>query len=160
MATKTSRERIDALLAKTQANGCTEGEEQAAVEKAVELIRAAGYPTADFKFPEGYNAAGVKIPPEVEVPKRPEIIKQTCERLLMEITGRDKDGFTTGHSYEEILRRVKLIHPHGNTSIKCLRWYATHMNQQGCAMPQKRDRPVPKRRAPANDAMAEPAEAA
>ena len=148
MASKTPHERIRALLSKTRANGATEGEEAAAVDKATQLIVREGLPLSDFKFPPGYNKDGVPAAAEPEVPRRPRIIKQACESLLMEVTGRDKDGFTTGHSYEEVLRRVKIEFPDGNTSIKCLRWYVTHMKDQGVRMPQKRDRPVQQKRAP------------
>lgn len=161
----TPAERITALLTKNRANGATEEEETAAVDRALGLIRKERLQAADFEFPAGYSPLGIKIPPEgFDKNGRPEIIKQTCERLLMEVTGRDNDGFTTGHSYEEILRRVKAIHPHGQTSIKCLRWYATHMKEQDCKMPQKRDRPTPKQRAPkappANDDSAQAEQAA
>jgi hypothetical protein len=148
MASKTPHERVRALLSKTRANGATEGEETSSVDKALQLIVRDELPIGDFIFPAGYGRDGLRTPVEPEVPRRPRIIKQACESLLMEITGRDKDGFTTGHSYEEILRRVKLEFPAGNTSIKCLRWYCTHMKEQGCRMPQKRDRPAPKPRQP------------
>lgn len=174
MASKTPHERVRALLSKTLGNGATEEEEDASVRKALQLIEKDGLPIGDFLFPPGYGRDGRRMPtveeeferrhghkleedpppkpkPEPAKPepvKRPEIIKQTCERLLLEITGRDKDGFTTGHAYEKILAMVKEVHPHGDTSIKCLRWYATHMRDQGCIMPQKRDRPAPKPRQP------------
>lgn len=152
MPSKTPHERVRALLSKTRANGATEKEEESSVDKALQLITKDRLPIGDFVFPAGFGADGIRVPVEQPPPARPRIIKQACESLLLEITGRDKDGFTVGHAYEEILRRVKIEFPHGNTSIKCLRWYATHMKAQECRMPQKRDRPVPRPRTPpAND---------
>lgn len=151
---KTPHERVRALLSKTQANGATEGEEDAAVSKALQIIVKDHLPIKDFLFPEGYGRDGKKAEPEPEtapaetVVKRPvRIIKQAAESLLLEVTGKTSDGFTTGYSYEYILAEVKKEFPHANTSIKCLRWYATHMKEQGCRMPQKRDRPAPKPKA-------------
>jgi len=145
---KAPHEVVRALLAKTQAAGCTPGEEATAVEKALQRIKKEGLDIGDFVFPAGYGRDGLPVPPEpAAAPKRTRIIKVAAETLLLEITGTNADGHTTGHSYEEILRRVKLEFPTGNTSIKCLRWYATHMKDQGMRLPQKRDRPVPKPKA-------------
>lgn len=148
---KTPHEVVRALLAKTQAAGCTPGEEATAVEKALQRIEKGKLDIGDFVFPEGYGRDGRPTPPPEpaapEPPRRTRIIKVAAESLLLEVTGVNKDGHTTGHSYEEILRRVKLEFPTANTSIKCLRWYATHMKDQGCRLPQKRDRPVPKPKA-------------
>lgn len=147
---KSPHERVRAILAKSVANGATEGEEAMAVDKALKLIDKEGLPLDDFKFPDGYGKDGQKLPPEPVVVRKPaRIIKQVAEGLLLEVTGRTDDGFTTGHSYEHILAEVKKAFPSARTSIKCLRWYATHMKEQGCRMPQKRDRPAPKPRAEA-----------
>jgi hypothetical protein len=146
---------VRSLLAKTVEADCTEHEEDSAVTTALGLISKHGLDRTDFVFPPRFDRSGVRLheigwkeptvaePAAPPVQTGPRIIRVACEELLREVIGKDDHGYTVGHAYLEILRRVKVEFPGGQTSVKCLRWYATHMRERDERLPQKRARSAP-----------------
>jgi len=58
-------------------------------------------------------------------------IRAYCESLLLEANSVDaKTKRPLGLPYDEILRRVAKRFPEAETSVNCLRWYATKLNNQ------------------------------
>lgn len=56
-------------------------------------------------------------------------IKSVSVDLLMATDFIDNDGRAVGFSYDHILEKVLEQFPDANTTVKCLRWYATHLNK-------------------------------
>lgn len=56
-------------------------------------------------------------------------IKSVSVDLLMATDFTDNDGRAVGFSYDHILEKVLEQFPDANTTVKCLRWYATHLNK-------------------------------
>lgn len=74
-------------------------------------------------------------------------IRQVSAELLLAVAGIDeKTGRKIGLPYDDILQRVHQAFPGCETSVKCLRWYAAHMNREpGIQMPiRPRQRPEKK----------------
>jgi hypothetical protein len=83
-------------------------------------------------------------------------IRAFCDELLLEVNSVDeKSKRPLGLPYSEILRRVKAKFPEAETSINCLRWYATKLNNRHrgknpkakVQLPQRPTAPRPKKAA-------------
>jgi len=58
-------------------------------------------------------------------------IRELCEKLLLEVRGTDeKSKRPLGLPYGKILAKVQEKFPEAETSLNCLRWYATKLNKQ------------------------------
>lgn len=58
-------------------------------------------------------------------------IREMCERLLLEVKGSDPETKRPlGLPYSAILDKVRAKFPEAETSLNCLRWYATKLNKQ------------------------------
>ncbi len=74
----TTAQRVDALLKKTTTNGCTQGEQAAAVEKAKELVAKYKLRSADFVWPpEPKVEQAPKAPPTPKAPAKPKAASPT-----------------------------------------------------------------------------------
>lgn len=86
------KRRIEALLLKTEANGCTAGEAAAALEKAEELVAKYELDPSAFRWPSrpstpfGSASAGpgAPKPPQAAVSGRGKGIGRLAERLIVE----------------------------------------------------------------------------
>lgn len=57
-------------------------------------------------------------------------IREASEGLLLETVRKDeRTGRSIGRPYLEILGRIKEEFPECETTVKCLRWYAVHLNR-------------------------------
>lgn len=131
------RRRIEALLRKTEANGCTAGEAAAALEKAKELMakygierRASRRPPKPSE-PSGSAASGPKPPktPRVAGSGRGKGIGATAEALIL-----DHPDWTYSAVAAEVNRRIE----GAKASEKSVRWYACRMRRRGDAVPLRR----------------------
>lgn len=58
-------------------------------------------------------------------------IREECEKLLLKVKGTDVETKRPlGLPYSEILAAVQAKFPEAETSLNCLRWYATKLNKQ------------------------------
>lgn len=74
-------------------------------------------------------------------------VKSAAYELLAHVDHVDEaTGRNVGLPYAEILDRLRKEFPEGQTSEKCLRWYAAKMNFDGMKMPVRPRRP-PRRKA-------------
>ena len=85
-------------------------------------------------------------------------IKSVSVDLLMATDFIDNDGRAVGFSYDHILEKVLEQFPDANTTVKCLRWYATHLNKDtNVKMPIRPRKKIEKPAAPAEaEAEADP----
>ena len=60
-----------------------------------------------------------------------------AEQLLLEVVPHDEDKRPYGHSYEEILNRIRAQFEGAKTTVACLRWYAVHMRERGEKVPNR-----------------------
>lgn len=124
------KRRIDALLAKTEANGCTPGEAAAAFEKAEELIAKYKLDPGAFRWPPrpsttfGSATSGPKPskPPRAAASSRGRGIGKLAERLIVE-----HPEWTYRRIAEEVNARIE----GAAASEKSVRWYASKMRRRG-----------------------------
>lgn len=62
-------------------------------------------------------------------------IGSLAEAVLVEVVDVDGNGNNLGHSYEEILRRVRVYFPNAETTPRSLAWYASKMRCAGVHVP-------------------------
>jgi hypothetical protein len=109
---------VRALLDKTIENGATADEERAAVAKAEQLIAKHRLERSGFQFPPDRRQLADRT-------KR-RTIREACEELLRQ---------EPALGYEEVLSRVRAEFAGCNTSVKCLRYYATKMRGRDVRVP-------------------------
>lgn len=71
-------------------------------------------------------------------------VKFLAETLLQEEVSKDEAGYSIGYPYLAILAKIKEAFPDCETTVKCLRWYAVHLNSEpDIKMPRRpRKKPV------------------
>lgn len=124
------KRRIEALLLKTEANGCTPGEAAAALEKAEELVAKYELDSGAFRWPPrpsttfGSATSAPKPPrqPPATVSSRGKGIGKLAERLIVE-----HPGWTYRRIAEEVNARIV----GANASDKSVRWYSHQMKKKG-----------------------------
>jgi len=124
------KRRIEALLAKTEANGCTPGEAAAALEKAEELVAKYKLDPGSFQWPPRPSTAFGSATSAPKPPKQPRAaassrgrgIGKLAERLIVE-----HPDWTYRHIAEEVNARVEDAH----ASEKSVRWYSHRMRRAG-----------------------------
>lgn len=65
------------------------------------------------------------------------VIRVVAELLLLEVMTHDEGKRPYGHSYEEILNRIRAQFEGAKTTVACLRWYAVHMRERGEKVPNR-----------------------
>jgi hypothetical protein len=131
------KRRIAALLDKTEANGCTPGEADAAITKARELVRHYKLDPSIFRWPEKPSAIETGPTLEPTVSKQPPAatsgrgkgIGKLAERLIVE-----RSELSHAQIAEEVNRQIA----GAKATSKSVRWYASQMRKQGQAIPQRR----------------------
>lgn len=131
------KRRIDALLQKTVANGCTAGEAAAAFEKAEELTAKYGIDPGAFRWPprpstpfgSATSAPNASKPPRSSVSSRGRGIGQLAEQMIVE-----QPDWTHRRIAEEVNAKVE----GAAASEKSVRWYASRMRARGDAVPSRR----------------------
>lgn len=131
------RRRIEALLRKTEANGCTAGEAAAALAKAEELMakygieRRASRRPPRASEPSGSAASGPKPPKPQRTagPGRGKGIGAKAEALILE---------HPDWTYATVATEVNRLIEGARASEKSVRWYACRMRRRGDAVPLKR----------------------
>lgn len=124
------KRRIEALLLKTEANGCTAGEAAAAFEKAEELVAKYERDPVAFRWPPrpstpfGSGTSGPKSPkqPEAAAAGRGRGIGRLAERLIVE-----HPDWSCRRIAAEINARIEGAH----ASEKSVRWYSHQMRKRG-----------------------------
>lgn len=133
------RRRIEAMLLKTEANGCTSGEAAAAFEKAEELTAKYGIDPDEFQWPprpstifgSASSGPGASKPPRVAASSRGKGIGRTAEALIVE---------HPDWTYSAIAAEVNRLVDGARASEKSVRWYASKMRGRGEAVPLRRRR--------------------
>ncbi|MFN4009867.1 MAG: DUF2786 domain-containing protein [Pannonibacter sp.] len=131
------RRRIEALLLKTVANGCTAGEAAAAFEKAEELAAKYRLDPAAFRWPPrpstifGSASSGPSAskPPRSAGSSRGKGIGRTAEALIVE---------HPDWTYSAIAAEVNRLVDGAHASEKSVRWYASKMRRRGEGVPLRR----------------------
>lgn len=131
------RRRIEALLLKTEANGCTAGEAAAAFEKAEELTAKYGIDPGQFRWPPrpstpfGSGTSGPKPPrpPRASGSGRGRGIGRLAERLIVE---------RPDWAYAAVAAEVNRLVEGAKASEKSVRWYASRMRRRGEDVPLRR----------------------
>ncbi len=68
-------------------------------------------------------------------------IRALAEALLLEVAFTNEDERNVGLTYDVILERIHEAFPEGETSVKCLRWYAVKMKEDENVLPLMPIRP-------------------
>lgn len=131
------RRRIEALLSKTVANGCTAGEAAAALEKAEELVAKYELDPGQFRWPprpstifgSATSGPSASKPPRAAGSGRGKGIGAMAEALIAE-----HPDWTYSAVAAEVNRRID----GARTSDKSVRWYACRMRRRGDAVPLRR----------------------
>jgi len=128
------RHRIEALLKKTVANGCTAGEAAAAFEKAEDLVAKYGIDLGQFRWPprpstifgSASSGPGASKPPRAAGSSRGNGIGRTAEALIVA---------HPDWTYAAIATEVNRLVEGAKASEKSVRWYASRMRRRGEAVP-------------------------
>lgn len=131
------RRRIEALLLKTEENGCTTGEAAAAFEKAEELAAKYGIDPDEFRWPprpstifgSASSGPGASKPPRAAASSRGKGIGRTAEALIVE-----RPDWT----FAAIAAEVNQLVEGAKASEKSVRWYASRMRRRGEDVPLRR----------------------
>ena len=130
------KRRIEALLEKTEANGCTPGEAAAAFEKAEELVGKHGLDPEAFRWPprpstpfgSAISGSDARKPPRASG-ARPRLgIGKLAERMIVE---------HPDWTYRRIAEEVNAQVEGAAASEKSVRWYASRMRARGEAVPSR-----------------------
>lgn len=122
------KRRIEALLKKTVANGCTAGEAAAAFEKAEELVAKYELDPGSFRWPQrpstqfgsASSAPNAPKPPPVAAASRGRGIGKFAEQMIVE-----HPDWTYRRIAEEVNARIE----GAKASEKSVRWYASRMRK-------------------------------
>lgn len=131
------KRRIEALLQKTEANGCTPGEAAAAFEKAEELVAKYGFDPGSFRWPPrpstpfGSATSGqdASNSPQAAVSSRGRGIGKLAKRLIVE---------HPNWTYAAVAAEVNRLVEGARASEKSVRWYASRMRRRGEGLPLRR----------------------
>lgn len=131
------KRRIEALLKKTEANGCTPGEAAAALGKAKELVAKYELDPDSFRWPVAASTASDAATSGPSVPKPPQSsgasrgrgIGKLAEQLIVE-----HPDWTYAAIAAEVNRRIDGAH----ASAKSVRWYASRMRKRGEKLARRR----------------------
>lgn len=131
------RRRIEALLLKTEANGCTAGEAAAAFEKAEELTAKYGIDPGQFRWPprpstifgSATSSPSASKPPRAAGSGRGKGIGRTAEALIVA---------HPDWTYSAIATEVNRLVEGAHASEKSVRWYASRMRRRGEVVPLRR----------------------
>lgn len=131
------KRRIEALLRKTEANGCTTGEALSAFEKAEELVAKYGIDPGAFRWPQKPSTtsdAALSVlksskPPRTSGSSRGIGVGRLAERLIVE-----KPDWSHVEIAEEVNRRIE----DAKATSKSVRWYASRMRKRGEEVPCRR----------------------
>lgn len=131
------KRRIAALLDKTEANGCTPGEADAAIRKARELVKQYKLDPGAFRWPQTASTTEIEPTSESSAPKRSEAIAsgrgkgigRLAERLIVE-----HPNWTYRRIAEEVNGRIE----GATASDKSVRWYASQMRKRGQIVPERK----------------------
>ena len=123
------RRRVEALLSKTVANGCTAGEAAAALEKAEELVAKYELDPGQFWWPPRHSTIfgsatsgpSASRPPRAAASSRGRGIGRLAERLIVE-----RPDWTYRRIAEEVNRQIE----GARASEKSVRWYACRMRRR------------------------------
>jgi hypothetical protein len=124
------KRRIEALLAKTEANGCTPGESAAAFEKAEELVAKYELDPGVFRWPlrpstpfgSATSAPKPSKQPRAAASGRGRGIGKLAEQLIVE-----HPEWTYRRIAEEVNGRIE----GATSSEKSVRWYVSQMRRRG-----------------------------
>lgn len=91
----------------------------------------------------------IELKQEVTAAKTVKICDVICEVLQQVRPGTEKQERPEGYTYKEcldiVLERVRPTNPNAQTSLDCLRWYATKLRSEGIVLPYRpRNAPVKK----------------
>ncbi|MFG1419999.1 DUF2786 domain-containing protein [Xanthobacter sp. V0B-10] len=133
------RRRVEALLKKTVANGCTPSEAAAAFEKAEELVAKYGIDPGHFRWPPrpstifGSASSGPEAPkaPRASVAGRGKGSGRLAERLIVE-----HSDWTYAAVAAEVNRQIE----GAKASEKSVRWYASRMRWRGDDVPLRQSK--------------------
>lgn len=131
------RRRIEALLLKTVANGCTAGEVAAAFEKAEELVAKYGIDPGQFRWPPKPSTAFGSAESGQEAPKPPRAAALSRGKGI----GRTAEALIVEHpdwTYSAIAAEVNHLVDGAHASEKSVRWYASRMRRRGEAVSLRR----------------------
>jgi len=131
------RRRIEALLLKTEANGCTAGEAAAAFEKAEELVAKYGIDPGAFRWPPRPSTSFGSATSEPDAPRAPRAAVSGRGKGI----GRAAEALIVEHpdwSYSAIAEEVNRLVDGACASEKSVRWYASKMRRRGEAVPLRR----------------------
>jgi hypothetical protein len=131
------KRRVEALLEKTEANGCTPGEAAAAFEKAEELVAKYELDPGSFRWPPRPSTQFSSATSGPNAPKSPRSsgasrgkgIGKLAERLIVE-----QPNWTYAAVAAEVNRLVECA----TASEKSVRWYASRMRRRGEDVPLRR----------------------
>jgi len=131
------KRRIEALLLKTEANGCTAGEAAAAFEKAEELVAKYELDPGAFRWPSkpstlfdsGTSGPKPSKQPGAAAASRGRGIGRLAERLIVE---------HPDWTYAAIAAEVNRLVEGARASEKSVRWYASKMRRRGEDVPLRR----------------------
>jgi hypothetical protein len=131
------KRRVAALLDKTEANGCTPGEADAAVRKARELVRQYKLDPGAFQWPQIPSATEAEPTSASELPKqspaatagRGKGIGKLAEQLIVQ-----HPDWSHAQIAEEVNRRIE----GAKATSKSTRWYANQMRKRGDGVPSRR----------------------
>lgn len=131
------KRRIEALLLKTVANGCTAGEAAAAFEKAEELVGKYGIDPGSFRWPprpstqfgSGTSGPSSSKPPRSSGASRGKGVGKLAERLIAE---------HPDWTYAAVAAEVNRLVDGAKASEKSVRWYASRMRRRGEDVPLRR----------------------
>lgn len=131
------KRRIEALLLKTLANGCTAGEAAAAFEKAEELVAKYSIDPDEFRWPprpstnfgSASSCPNASKPPRAAASGRGKGIGRTAEALIVE---------HPDWTYAAIAAEVNQLVEGAKASEKSVRWYASRMRRRGEDVPLRR----------------------
>jgi len=123
------KRRIEALLKKTVANGCTPGEAAAAIDNAEELVAKYDLDPGSFRWPPRPSTAFGSGTPGPKPPKQPQAaassrgkgIGRLAERLIVE---------HPDWTYRRIADEVNSKIEGAKASEKSVRWYASKMRKR------------------------------
>lgn len=104
----------------------------ALLEAQAEKKKAEEQSTARAEEPKADEPKATK-----EKKEKGPVIRVVAELLLLEVVTHDEDKRPYGHSYEEILNRIRAQFEGAKTTVACLRWYAVHMRERGEKVPNR-----------------------
>lgn len=131
------KRRIEALLLKTEANGCTPGEAAAAFEKAEELVAKYDFDPGSFRWPprpstqfgSATSSPNAPKPPRNSGASRGKGVGKLAERLIVE---------HPDWTYAAVAAEVNRLVEGAAATEKSLRWYASRMRRRGEDVPLRR----------------------